>query len=244
MGACSSANGSSTRSRLRSRQLRREEPASCSSKARRESVSPGSSPRHGCSPRNAAYACALRAAGSWSATSRSVSCDSCSSRSSLRTASAHGCSRARRVPRRQYSGITTTCEAERAAWRGHVRGAARPLLADRQPLLRARAVARGGRSPLVRQRLVAVSRLPGAAARGSSRRARGEPALFRARGRSGHPSRADQRAARTGAHAQAPHGGGGHRGRARPLGRGRGDRFRRSLPGPRPMATLFFSTSC
>src|SRR5262245_63192626 len=52
---------------------------------------------------------------------------------------------------------------QRAARRGHLRRATRALLADRQPLLRARAVAGGGRPSLVRQRLVAVSRLPGAA---------------------------------------------------------------------------------
>ena len=162
------------------------------------------------------------------------------SRSSSTRACAHGCSRARRERRRRRSGRTT-------------RGAARTSLSSRafavlhglfwltvnlcseQPLLLA-----VDDQVLVRQCLVAVSRLSGAAAGRPSGRARREPAVFGARGRSGD-TRADQQATRTVLIPDSH--GSGDRDRARPVGRGRRAAFATACHFPRPTAILFCSTS-
>ena len=192
---------------------------------------------------SAGCACAPRAGASWSATSRLGLFGSSSSRSSSTRASAHGCSRARRVRRRLCSGIADEWRP-RASGEGTFAVLHGLLLADRQPVRRARALPGGRRSPLVRQRFVAVSRLSGAAARGPSGRARGKPAVSR----SPRPIMRSLEELTSEPHAQVAHARGPSRRRRRPkscaTGWARASRLPSPRPAtPRPMATRFCSTS-
>ena len=108
-----------------------------------------------------------RAAASSSGSSASARCGSCSSRRS-RDAGRPGAA-ARRRRGRRGRGSSTRARATGTAGGRPVRGAARAVLADRQPGRAAAAGARGRRRAVVRQRLAALPRLPGAPARRACR---------------------------------------------------------------------------
>ena len=140
----------------------------------------------------------------------------------------------RRDPRRRPS----------RAGRRVVRGAARPVLADRQPGRAAAGGAGRRRRAVVRHRLAARAGLPAAPAGGTAGAHRRDPAHRRDARRRAAARRAG-RGPRDGAGAPGAAGAGGHRGAgARPPRRRRAGPVRRAPATARPAATRCCCASC